>query len=157
VLAFKASRSFKILNIQGGYMKNGNTKKVASEEVSEFDFAKFLAEKEIIPLIRYPNKRRELESIFEWIDIAPYDSREEKQFFLADLGKITGTAGEWKILSEKFENKQLKALAAKKYQELKKKSTTIKIWEGKIGDLDIIDLSSTPELVQKKEKRQKAS
>ncbi len=135
-------------------MKKGNTRKALKaplKEATEFDFAKFLAKKEIIPLISDPNKRRELESIFEWIDTAPYDSREEKQFFLADLGKMTGTAGEWKILSGKFKNKQLKALAAKKHEELRKKSTTILIGECKVSDLDIIDLSSIPELVQKQE------
>lgn len=89
-------------------MKNGKNKRV----VKEFDFPEFLAEKEIISLISDSFKRRELEFIFR-----SFDTR-ENSLFLKDLAEMTGTAGEWKILSEKFENRQLKAVAVKKHKEL---------------------------------------
>ncbi len=59
-------------------------------------------------------------------------SQEFRIELLEDMSKFSNTPGEWKLLSEKFANLELKKFAKQKFG----KRNEIVIFEGKISDLD---------------------
>ncbi len=129
-------------------------KKNGTSKGSDFKLNCF-KKKNIRSLIENKSERINFEKFFRSLSNS---LNQDAKDFLDEFSGLTGESGEWKFLSEKFKNKQLKDLAAKKHEELKKKSSTILIWEGKISDLDIFEInpSSTPEPVQKERKETKS-
>ncbi len=74
----------------------------------------FSTNKNISLLVRNPKKRKQFEGLFKL-------SQDQKEF-LEDFSKLEGPAGEWKFLSEKFKDEQLKNAALVRLEQEKEKN-----------------------------------